>query len=124
MALFAFRWGGVLALLAFASMIIWASIRGALGSEFAQVWSMPWGKVSIADLYLGLLLFSAWVWWREGSAPRAAAWTLSFLLLGNLATFAYVLWALRSVRSAGDLSSALGPRSMQKSSLPASVQRP
>ena len=88
---------GVLAMVA---AIGYAFIAGDFGAEGAVLTSMPWGIVSLVDLYVGFALFSAWVVYREPSRPAAAGWVLVIMVLGNLATAAYVLWAIQ--RSGGD----------------------
>lgn len=75
----------------------------AAGDFFAEgrvLLSMPWGIVSLVDLYVGFALFSAWIAFREASAVRAAVWILLVVVLGNLTTSLYVLLAL--ARSRGD----------------------
>lgn len=44
--------------LAFAGMIGWAFTVGDFMEEFRQVTAFAWGKVSLADLYLGFFLFA------------------------------------------------------------------
>jgi|GEM_PF-151263 len=80
--------------LAMAGAIGYAFVAGDFGAEGAILTSMPWGIVSLVDLYVGFVLFSVWVVYREPSRLAAAGWVLVIMLLGNLATAAYVLWAL------------------------------
>ena len=44
--------------------IIYALLFGDLMVEGPVLADMPWGLVSLVDIYLGLLLFSLWVIWR------------------------------------------------------------
>ncbi len=43
--------------LALTALIGWASWRGDFGAEFAAITAMPWGQVTLADLYLGFFIY-------------------------------------------------------------------
>lgn len=77
-----------------------AFLVGDFGREGAVLTAMPWGIVSLVDLYVGFGLFAIWVVFREPSRPIAIVWVVLIMVLGNLITAAYVLWALQ--RSGGD----------------------
>lgn len=80
-----------LAVLAGMAVAIWFGLaEGNFMSEGSDIWSLPWGRVSLVDLYLGLALFAAWVALREPKVVTTAAWWAALLLLGNLAAGAYV----------------------------------
>ena len=84
-------------------------INGNLLSEGRVLLDMPWGVMSLVDLYTGLLLFSCWIWWREPHRSDALLWTLALLLSGNLGSCLYVLIAI--LRSNGRLERFIsGPR--------------
>lgn len=78
----------------------YALVAGDFGREGAVLTALPWGIVSLVDLYVGFALFSAWVVFRETSRPTAIVWVILTLVLGNLITAAYVLWTL--YRCGGD----------------------
>jgi hypothetical protein len=73
---------------------------GDFRAEGRTLLSIPWGRVSLVDVYVGFALFSGWVVYRERSASRAVAWIVLVATLGNLVSCLYVLLALR--RHAGD----------------------
>lgn len=98
------RLGLILLAVTFTAALSYASLLTPVWDQMiAQLptWSM--GLV-LADLYLGILLVSLWVIWRERSAWRSALWITAFVGMGNIATYAYVIWALRGVSSARDLT--------------------
>jgi hypothetical protein len=76
-----------------------ALLEGHFGPEGSILFALAWGKVTLADLYVGFGLFSAWVLFRERHTARALGFVLLVLTLGNLFTCLYVLVAL--VRSQG-----------------------
>jgi len=75
-----------------------AMMQGSFSAEGGELMAMPWGVVTLADVYVGLALFSGWVSWRERSRASAAAWIVAFVLAGNLATCSYVVKAVLESR--------------------------
>jgi hypothetical protein len=69
---------------------------GDFGREGGLLLSMPWGIVSLVDLYVGFILFSGWVIYRERSPIRAAVWVGLIMVLGFFVASLYVLIALQS----------------------------
>ncbi len=67
-----------------------------------EVWKYDWFKVTVFDLYVGLTLFSAWVFIRE-KFSTALIWTIGFLILGNFLTLIYIILSLNSLQSKSDL---------------------
>lgn len=74
-----------------------------LPSSFSVFWGEAWGRVVFVDLAIGIVMFSAWVIYRECSLRRSLPWILSFLVLGNAGTLLYLLVALWPVQSAANL---------------------
>lgn len=46
------------------------------------VTASAWGRVLLADFYLGVLCFAAVIWGVERSIGRTLAWTIALALLG------------------------------------------
>lgn len=89
-----YRWLQLVATSGLAIMLIllvWASYSGNFITEGAILMSMPWGLVTLADIYTGLLLMCCWVIIREPSLGVSVAWCLALVFLGNIATCIYVL---------------------------------
>jgi hypothetical protein len=80
--------------------IAYGAAKGDFGSEGRALMGMPWGVVSLVDVYVGLMLFSAWAGRRERSRVVLGAWIMAFIAAGNLATCCYVLKA--AIESRGD----------------------
>lgn len=76
-----------------AGTIIYALVSGSFWTEGPVLVDMPWGLVSLVDIYLGLLIFSAWVLWREQFSLIAGLWALLIIILGNMITCLYILKA-------------------------------
>lgn len=83
-------------------VLLRALLYGDLAAEGRQLLEMPWGLMSLVDIYTGLLLFSCWIFWRERHRPVAVLWLLGLLLFGNLASCLYIIFAV--LRSHGDIN--------------------
>jgi hypothetical protein len=90
----------ILGMLAMAAVLIYGFTVGDFFGEGSQLFSMPWGIVSLVDLYTGFTLFSAWIIYREKSLPVAILWTIAMMTLGFFAGSLYAFLALQS--SGGD----------------------
>lgn len=98
------KWIFALALACFVTMsaaIAWGFIAGDFWREGAILTNLPWGIISIIDVYTGGALFAGWIAYRERSIPRTALWVVLIFVLGNWSTSLYVLLALAS--SGGDM---------------------
>jgi hypothetical protein len=90
----------LLGLLAMTAVLIYGFTAGNFAKEGKQLLSMPWGIVSLVDLYVGFVLFSGWIVYRERSAVRSVIWVALMMVLGFWAGSLYALIALQS--SGGD----------------------
>ena len=89
-----------LGILAMTAVLIYGFTVGDFFGEGGQLMSMPWGIVSLVDLYTGFILFSGWIIYREKSLPIAILWTIGMMVLGFFAGSLYAFLALQS--SGGD----------------------
>ena len=90
----------VLGMLAMASVLIYGFTVGDFGGEGQILLSMPWGIVSLVDVYVGFILFSGWIVYREKSLFRSIVWVIFVMILGNFTASLYTLIAL--LASGGD----------------------
>lgn len=80
-----------LGVLAMTAVLIYGFTVGDFFAEGSQLASMPWGIVSLVDLYTGFALFSIWIIYREKSLLVALFWTIAMLVLGFFAGSLYAL---------------------------------
>ncbi len=84
------------------AMIVWGFAMGGGWPEVAAVVAMPWGAVTLADLYLGFILFAVVIFFAERNKWVALAWIAPLFFLGNIWS---VLWlVLRAPSVAARLS--------------------
>lgn len=86
----------LLGVLAMTAVLIYGFTIGDFSGEGSQLLSMPWGIVSLIDLYTGFVLFSGWIIYREKSLPAAIAWTIAMMVLGFFAGSLYAFIALQT----------------------------
>lgn len=87
-------------LLAMTGILIYGFTVGNFSAEGAKLLAMPWGIVSLVDLYVGFALFSCWIVFREKTWLPSAIWVVLMMVLGFWAGALYTFLALQS--SGGD----------------------
>jgi hypothetical protein len=80
--------------LAMGIVLLYAFIKGDFSGEGAKLLEMPWGIVSLVDVYVGFTFFAGWIVYREKSLARAIAWVVLVMVLGNFVASIYALLAL------------------------------
>lgn len=90
----------VLGVVAMTAALIYGFTVGNFGEEGSVLLTMPWGIVSLVDLYVGFTLFSIWIIYREKSLVRSVVWVLLMMILGSFTASLYALIAL--ITSRGD----------------------
>jgi hypothetical protein len=86
----------LLGLLTMTLVLIYGFTVGNFAEEGRQLLSMPWGIVSLVDLYVGFILFSGWIVYREKSAVRSVVWVILMMILGFWTASLYSLIALQT----------------------------
>ena len=75
--------------LAMISVILWAQSEVSLFDS--TIPSLPWGVVSLVDLYSGFIFVAIWMIYRERNIT-ALFWVIFVMLLGNLTTAIYIIY--------------------------------
>ena len=84
--------------LSMAGVIFWA--QGEVTIFDSPIPDLPWGVVSLVDLYSGFTLFSLWIFYKEKVA-HAIAWTFFVMTLGSFTIALYVIYSIK--KSDGDI---------------------
>jgi hypothetical protein len=90
----------LLGLVAMTVAIVNAFINGNFAEESTWIISHPWGVTSLVDLYVGFILFSMWIVYREKSLLNKIIWVVLMMVLGNWTASLYVFLTLNT--SQGD----------------------
>jgi hypothetical protein len=86
----------LLGLVAMTGVLIYGFTVGDFAAEGRELLSMPWGIVSLIDLYVGFALFSIWIVYRERSVWRSVVWVVLMMVLGFWTGSLYTLIALQT----------------------------
>jgi hypothetical protein len=86
----------LLGLLAMTGILVYGFTVGDFSGEGSKLLAMPWGIVSLVDLYVGFTLFSGWIVYREKSAVRSIVWVVLMMTLGFWAGSLYTFIALQT----------------------------
>jgi hypothetical protein len=81
-------------------ILVYAFTSGNFSEEGGKLIGMPWGIVSLIDLYVGFSLFSAWIVYREKAVVPSILWIILMMVLGFWTGALYTFIALQT--SGGD----------------------
>ncbi len=87
-------------LLAMTGILVYGFTIGNFSEEGSKLLAMPWGIVSLVDLYVGFTLFSCWIVFREKKWLPSVVWVILMMTLGFWAGALYTFIALQT--SGGD----------------------
>ncbi len=71
-------------------------INGDFWADGSKLLANPWGIVSLVDLYVGFILFSMWIVFREKHPVSMVIWVILMMVFGFLTACVYILIALYS----------------------------
>ena len=86
----------LIGLISMTAVLIYGFTLGDFSTEGAKLLAMPWGIVSLVDLYVGFILFSCWIVFREKAALPSVIWVILMMVLGFWAGALYTLIALQT----------------------------
>ena len=86
----------LMGLIAMTVVLIYGFSVGNFSAEGAKLLAMPWGIVSLVDLYVGFSLFSCWIVFREKAWLPSILWVILMMVLGFWAGALYTLIALQT----------------------------
>ena len=72
--------------------------------------NVPWMKTTLLDFYTNVLVLSAWICYKESKLWKKALWILGLCTLGSIATVAYVLVQLFTMKKGEDPMKAIFAR--------------
>jgi hypothetical protein len=93
----ALRWLAAAILALFVAYTLYAAGTESFWKSCRIVLARRWGRQVVADLYIGLLLFTCLVYWHEQSVFWTAVWLVPTLIFGNITTLAYVVLNFESL---------------------------
>jgi len=86
----------LLGILAMIAVLVYGFTVGDFGGEGSKLLAMPWGIVSLVDLYVGFTLFSCWIIYREKAVLPSIIWVILMMVLGFFTGALYTFIALQT----------------------------
>lgn len=86
-----FQIGAGVVILVFLVLFVWAGRYENVLTALKRMLEDPWGITTLFDLGVGLVFSGVVIWLIEGSVVRTLPWLVLLLLVGNLATVAYLM---------------------------------
>ncbi|MCJ7519094.1 MAG: DUF1475 domain-containing protein [Anaerolineaceae bacterium] len=77
-------------------ILIYGFTQGNFGAAGQFFFKDPWGIVSLVDVYVGFMFFSAWVIYREKNLLNALLWVVAIIILGTFPAGVYAFLALQN----------------------------
>lgn len=90
------KWIALLGALAQGGILIYGFTQGDFTGAGSFFFHDPWGIVSLVDVYVGFVFFSAWVFFREKKWWVALLWVAAIMILGNFPAGVYAFLALQN----------------------------
>ena len=78
------------------SMLIYGFTIGSFTCEGKILLGMPWGQISLVDIYIEFIIVSAWVVHRENNAIKSLIWVLLILTFGSMISCLYIFIAFNN----------------------------
>lgn len=88
-------------ILAMTAVLFFGFTQGDFFEDGGALLRNPWGIVSFVDLYVGFVLFSMWIAFRERNILVMVLWIAAIMILGFFAGALYIF--IHLVQSKGDM---------------------
>jgi hypothetical protein len=72
-------------------IVVSTSLESNLFDEWSNLAKIPWLTATLWDFYANTLIISLWALYKERSFTARGVWIFLFIVLGSIATSAYVL---------------------------------
>ena len=70
--------------------IIYGFAMGDFTGEGSIILSIIWGKITLVDIYISFLVFTAWIIYREDNPGRSILWFILMMVLGSFTSCLYL----------------------------------
>jgi len=77
-------------------MLIYGFTIGSFMGEGKILLGMPWGQISLVDIYIEFIIVCAWIVHRENNIIKSIVWVLLVLILGSMMSCLYIFLAFNS----------------------------
>lgn len=77
-------------------MLIYGFTIGNFTQEGKILLGMPWGQISLVDIYIEFIIVCCWIVYRENNVAKSLIWVVLVLTLGSMISCLYVFLAFNS----------------------------
>ncbi|WP_341473342.1 DUF1475 family protein [Clostridium estertheticum] len=71
-------------------MLIYGFAIGNFTGEGKILLGMPWGQISLVDIYIEFIIVCSWIVYRENNIAKSLIWVLLVLTLGSMISCLYI----------------------------------
>lgn len=82
------------------AMLVYGFTIGNFTGEGKILLGMPWGQISLVDIYIEFIIVCSWIVYRENSWVNSVIWVILVLTLGSIISCLYLFLAFNN--SKGD----------------------
>ena len=83
-----------LAFIIMSAAIMYGFVIGDFSGEGGYMLTIPWGQVSLIDVYIGFFFICGWILYREATFLKALPWLIMLMIFGNATAGLYIFLAL------------------------------
>jgi len=87
--------------------VISTCLQSNLFEQWDYLGGIPWMRATLWDFYANVLVLSIWICYKENAVWKKVLWILLLVTLGSIATCAYVLVQLFSLKKGDGLQTLL-----------------
>jgi len=81
-------------------MLVYGFTVGNFTGEGKILLGMPWGQISLVDVYIEFIIVCSWIVYRENKGVKSLLWVILVLTLGSMISCLYIFLAFND--SKGD----------------------
>lgn len=85
----------IIGIIGMAGALTYGFVWGEFLKEGGILLSMPWGIITLIDIYISFFVFCGWIFYRESSLVLSIIWTLLVIVLGSFTICVYLFLALQ-----------------------------
>ncbi|MBD3190635.1 MAG: DUF1475 domain-containing protein [Candidatus Heimdallarchaeota archaeon] len=78
-----------------AGALTYGFVWGEFLKEGGILLSIPWGIITLIDIYISFFAFCGWIFYRESSWVLSIIWTLLVIVLGSFTICLYLFLAFQ-----------------------------
>ena len=87
----------LLGFVSFTAVLFWGFYVAEFWQESDEILQWTWGKIMLLDLYIGLIIFSVFIFYIEDSFFKPMFWSIFLLIGGNGIALLYLFLKRREI---------------------------